>query len=85
MRAYDDDVLEFFLKNQSQLFDENVADTLDEADEFLDECMAQVVESIDEVRAYFEEMDLGDMPDDELEEASEVFKMPDGRYLLVEG
>ena len=85
MRVYDDEVLEFFLENQTQLFDEEVASTLDEADEFLEECMAQVVDSIDEVRDYFEEMDLEGMSDEELEEASEVFKMPDGRYLILEG
>ena len=85
MRVYDDEVLEFFLNNQRQLFDEDVAQTLDEADEFLEECMAQVVDSIDDVRDYFEEMDLDGMSDEELEEASEVFKMPDGRYLILEG
>lgn len=85
MRVYDDEVLEFFLNNQSQLFDEDVAETMDEADEFLEECMAQVVDSIDDVRDYFEEMDLDGMSDEELEEASEVFKMPDGRYLILEG
>lgn len=85
MRAYDEDVLEFFLNNQTRLFDEEVATTLDEAEEFLEECMAQVVDSIDEVRDYFEEMDLDGMSDEELEEASEVFKMPDGRYLILEG
>ena len=85
MRVYDDEVLEFFLENQTQLFDEEAASTLDEADEFLEECMAQVVDSIDEVRDYFEEMDLEGMSDEELEEASEVFKMPDGRYLILEG
>lgn len=85
MRQYDDDVLEFFLNNQRKLFDEDVAFTLDEADEFLSECMAQVVDSLDDVRDFFEEMDVSDMTDEELEEASEVFKMPDGRYLIVEG
>ena len=85
MRVYDDEVLEFFLNNQTQLFDEEVANTLDEADEFLEECMAQVVDSLDEVREYFEEMDIDGMTDEELEEASEVFRMPDGRYLILEG
>lgn len=85
MRAYDDEVLEFFLKNQRQLFDEDVAENLDEAEEFLSECMAEVVDGLDEVRDYFEEMDIDGMSDEELLEASEVFKMPDGRYLIVEG
>lgn len=85
MRAFDDEVLEFFLNNQSRLFDEDVAETLDEADAFLEECMAQVVDDIEEVREYFSDMDVFDLSDEELEEQGEVFKMPDGRYLLLEG
>jgi len=85
MRAFDDEVLEFFLNNQSRLFDEDVAETLDDADAFLEECMAQVVDDIDEVRDYFEEMDIDGLSDEELEAQAEVFKMPDGRYLLIEG
>jgi len=85
MRAFDDEVLDFFLNNQSRLFDEDVVETLDEADAFLEECMAQVVDGIEDVRDYFEEMDVDGLSDEELEEQAEVFKMPDGRYLLVEG
>ena len=40
MHEYDDAVLECFLENQSQLFPENVAETPEEAEEFLEECMA---------------------------------------------
>ena len=32
MNEYDDECLEVFLKNQSQLFDENVANTMEEAE-----------------------------------------------------
>ena len=35
--------VETFLKNQGQLFDEPVAETYEEAEEFLEECMAVVV------------------------------------------
>lgn len=49
MREFDDDVLECFLDNQLQLFPEKVAETLDEAEGFLEECMAVVVNSVDEV------------------------------------
>ncbi|MFT3983902.1 MAG: glyoxalase [Lachnospiraceae bacterium] len=86
-QEYDDEVLRSFLKNQSQLFDENVAETLEEAEAFLEDCMAVVVDSLDEVREYFEEVgaDIDDMDSEELEDASEVFKIPDGRYLIVEG
>ena len=36
---------------------------------------------------YFDEngMDISDMSEDEIEEASEVFALPSGRYLIVEG
>ena len=40
---------------QSQLFDEPVAETMEEAEAFLEDCMAVVVDSLDEVREYFEE------------------------------
>ena len=40
MREYDDAVLECFLDKQLQLFPEAVAETLDEAEDFLEECMA---------------------------------------------
>lgn len=87
MYEYDEEVLRVFLKKQLQLFDEPVAETREEAEAFLEDCMAVVVDSLDEVREYFEEngTDISDMSDDELEDASEVFAMPSGRYLIVEG
>ena len=87
MYNYDDEVLEVFLKRQGQLFDERVADSLEEAEEFLDDCMAVVVEDLDEVREYFDEAgtDISGMSDDDLLEASEVFELPSGRFLIVEG
>ena len=87
MYVYDEECLRVFLKNQEQLFDEPVAETLEEADEFLDDCMAVVVDSLDEVREYFDEngADISCMSDEELEEASEVFPLPNGQYLIVEG
>ena len=60
---------------------------MDEAEAFLEDCMAVVVKSLKEVREYFEEngTDISDMSDEDLEEASEVFALPNGRYLVVEG
>ncbi len=86
MNGFDELCLEYFLDNQSQLFDERVAENLDDAQEFLEDCMAVVCQDIQEVRAYFEEegADISNMDDDELEEASEVFSLPDGRFLVVE-
>lgn len=84
--VYDDQVLEAFLNQQGKLFDEEVAETLEEADDFLTECMAVVVDSVAEIRDYFEDnMDAYGMSDEELLEALEVFNVGDGRYLIVEG
>ena len=87
MYEYDEECLKVFLEKQLQLFDEPVAETLEEAEAFLEDCMAVVVDSLYEVRDYFEEngADIAEMTDDELEEASEVFPVSDGRYLVVEG
>ena len=87
MYEYSEECLKVFLKKQLQLFDEPVADNQEEAEAFLEDCMAVVVDSISEVREYFEEngTDISDMSDEELEEASEVFALPGGQYLIVEG
>lgn len=87
MNEYDEECLLTFLKKQSQLFDEPVAETLEEAEAFLEDCMAVVVDSIGEVREYFEEngIDVDAMSEEELEEASEVFALQNGQYLIVEG
>ena len=83
MGEYNEECLKTFLEKQEQLFDE----TLEAAEAFLEDCMAVVVESLAEVREYFEEngMDVDGMSEEELEEASEVFALPDGTYLIVEG
>ena len=85
--VYKKEYVEVFLKNQGQLFDEPVAETYEEAEEFLEDCMAVVVKNIKEVRAYLDEsgMDVDGMSDQELLEASEIFPLDDGTYLIVEG
>lgn len=87
MHEFDDAVLECFLENQLQLFPENVAETLEEAEDFLEECMAIVVNSVEEVIEFFEEegIDVDGAVGDEILEAAEVFDIGDGRYLIVEG
>ncbi len=87
MHEYDDAVLKCFLKNQLQLFPEEVAETLEEAENFLEEVMAVVVDSVDEVLEYFDEegIDMDGAVGDEILEAAEVFDIGDGRYLIVEG
>ncbi len=86
MNEYSEECLEVFLKKQGQLFDEPVAGSLEEAENFLEDCMAVVVDSIKEVREYFEEsgMDVSGLSYEELEEISEVFPLGDGTYLIVE-
>lgn len=83
---YDELILDTFLKEQGKLFDEPVAQTPQEAAEFLEDCMAQVFKSIKEVRMYWEEagVDMEGVSDAELEEELEIFAIPDGRYLVVE-
>lgn len=85
--TYDMECLEVFLKKQRQLFREEVASNLEEAEAFLEDCLAVVCQDLQEVKDYFEEegMDISGMDDQEMEEASEVFALPDGRYLVVEG
>lgn len=88
MNEFDDAVLQCFLEKQSQLFPEgNVVSTLEEAENFLEECLAVVVNSVEEVWEYFEEegIDVDDARGDEILEADEVFDIGDGRYLIVEG
>ena len=71
MNEFDEECLNVFLENQSQLFEEAVAETLEDAEAFLEDCMAVVVENIDEVKEFLEEegMDIQGMSDEELEEA----------------
>ena len=86
MGEYSEECILTFLKNQGQHFDEPVAENYEEAEAFLEDCMAVVVDTIAEVREYLEEngMDVDGLSDEELEEASEVFALPDGQFLIVE-
>ena len=85
MNEFSEECLITFLRNQEQLFP--VAETVEEAEAFLEDCMAVVVDTLEEVKEYFEEngMDVDEMSMNELEEASEVFALPNGQYLIVEG
>ncbi len=84
---YSKECIQTFLNHQGQLFDEPVADSYEEAEEFLEDCMAVVVNSVKEVRKYLDEAgaDVEGMSDRELEEACEVFALSNGKYLIVEG
>ena len=69
---YTEESVETFLKNQGQLFDEAVASSYEEAEEFLEDCMAVEVETMKEVRAYFDETDV----------CSSVRRISSGRRLI---
>lgn len=86
MGEYSEECIMKFLKNQGQLYDEPVAETYEEAEEYLEDCMAVVVNSVKEIREYMEDagVDIEGMSDEELLEASEVFAVDDGTYLIVE-
>lgn len=75
-----------FLEEQGKLFPRPVAETIEEAIDFLEDCFAQELKTINEVREYLEElgMDTGELSDEDLEEELEVFKLPDGTYFVVE-
>ena len=81
---YDEAVLQCFLENQLQLFPEEVAESEEEAEAFLEDCMAVVVDSEDEVFEYLEEngMDVSETGD--VDDIAEVFRVPGGRFLIVE-
>ena len=86
MNEYDDAVLNCFLEKQLQLFPEKIAESIDEAEAFLEECIAVVVDSVDEVWEYFNEegVDLEEQNKEDILTAPEVFEVGDGRYLIVE-
>ena len=84
---YTKECVETFLKNQGRLFDEPVAENYQEAEDFLEDCMAVTVATLKEVRKYLDEAgaDVAGMSDEELKDASEVFVLPSGGFLIVEG
>lgn len=86
MQGYDEAVVKCFLEKQEQMFPEPVADSYEEAEAFLEECMAIVVNSKKEVWEYFDEecIDMEGADEDEILDAAEVFDVGDGRYLIVE-
>lgn len=77
--------VETFLKEQTKLFDEPVAETYEEAEEFLTDMLAVIVDNISETREYLDEagMDVSELKDEDMSEVSEVFPLEDGRYLIL--
>ncbi|MCR4924453.1 MAG: glyoxalase [Lachnospiraceae bacterium] len=84
MGEFSEEAIRTFLDKQNQLYDEDVAETEDEAEAFLVDAMAIVVDSEDDVYEYLDEvgMDVSDVSD--IDDIAEVFRLPDGKFLIVE-
>ena len=87
MDKHIDECAKVFLRDQKQLFDEPVAYDLEEAKEFLEDCMAVHCKDIKELREVMDDegMDVSDLSNDELLEQLEVFRLDNGGYFFVEG
>ena len=87
MDKHIDECAKVFLRDQKQLFDEPVAYDLEEAKEFLEDCMAVYCKDIKELREMMDDegMDVSDLSNDELLEQLEVFRLDNGGYFFVEG
>ena len=87
MDKHIDECAKLFLRDQKQLFDEPVAYDLEEAKEFLEDCMAVYCKDIKELREVMDDegMDVSDLSNDELLEQLEVFRLDNGGYFFVEG
>ena len=55
MNEYDEECLQVFLGKQLQLFQEEVATTPEEAEEFLSDCMAVICKDLKDVKDFFDE------------------------------
>ena len=80
---YDSICLQTFLDNQLNLYPEKVAETEEEARDFLEMCMAVICKDKKDVKSYLREVGL-DTADLDLSEMPEIFPLSDGRYLVVE-
>ena len=87
MYNYDEEYLKAFMDNQEKLIGRKEFTTLEDTDEFLSDVMAVKLESVNEVREYLIDagMDAYGLSDEELCMEAEVFKLPSGKYLVVEG
>lgn len=87
MDKHIDECAKVFLRDQKQLFDEPVAYDLEEAKEFLEDCMAVYCKDIKELREVMDDegMDVSDLSNDELLGQLEVFRLDNGGYFFVEG
>lgn len=84
MSEIDSICAEVFYENQDQLFPKPVVTSIDEAQDFLADSMAQVFDNKAELLEFMKDegVDISEYAD--VSEALEVFVLPDGRYLYVE-
>ena len=83
---FDDKVLDVFLEKQLQLYPKAVADNREEARDFLEDCMAVLASSVEEVWEYLDDVgvDVESADRTAVPDADEIFPVGDGRYLIVE-
>ena len=86
MEGYERECAEVLLKEQERVFGEKVADNMEEAMEFLEDCFAVVLSDVKEIREYWEEcgIDASGLTDAEILEADEVFLLPSQKYMVIE-
>ncbi len=86
MGEYSEEVIQYFLEHQDQLYSEPVAETFEEAEIFLEENFAAVLNSLGECREYLENMgiDVVGLTDRDLQEMDEVFTLPNGQFLIFD-
>ncbi len=84
MSGIDNVCIKFFYENQERLFPKKLVQNVDEAEAFLEECMALVFDSRKELEDYIEDEGIDTSDYEDVTEALEVFALPDGRYLYVE-
>ena len=84
---FDEKFIQIFLDQQEKLLGKKIFENQEDAEEFLEECMAQVCSTIAQVREYLDDagMDVEGLTDEELLEAEEVFVIPGTGFLVVEG
>ena len=86
MSDFREEDIQEFLDQQLQLFPEPVAETLEEAEEFLEDCMAVLCKNEKEVKQYLDEVgvDIYGMSMEEILDQPEVFALPNNRYMILE-
>ncbi len=84
---YDEAVINAFLEQQSKLFREPVAETYEEAEEYLAGVDAAVFDDVKKLLEYMDRLgyDVTGVPEEDVIDEAEVFEVSDGRYLFVEG